>query len=84
MTSQQCPGRGSSSRTPPMALIPSRPTGPRAGGLTLLDPRTAGMVLIAFNGADMAIPGSRFWKLLLDIGSVAVLGGHGKLSVTTC
>jgi hypothetical protein len=51
------------------------------GGLTLLDPRVNGVVLVAFTSADTAIPGSTFWRLDLIMGSVGVLGGHGKLHV---
>lgn len=52
--------------------------------IALPDPRSAGVVLVTLSSNDTARAGNKFWKLLLDIGSVAVLGGHGKLSVTTC
>jgi hypothetical protein len=51
------------------------------GGLTILEPRTAGMVTVAFNAADTTVLGNRFWKLVLDLGGVSDLGGYGRLHI---
>jgi hypothetical protein len=52
------------------------------GGLTLVDPRMSGVVLVAFSNADMAVPGSKFWRLDLIISIATVIGGFGRLHVS--
>jgi hypothetical protein len=50
-------------------------------GIDILEPRTAGRIAVQFNASDVAVPGRRFYRVDVHIGTSVKPRAYGCLAV---